>query len=101
MNKISSLNKNTVFLICSALIILFLPSCAQHYAHGGSEYGFFTGIWHGLILPISIVVNIFSFFLELININFLADITIIGRPNSGLFYYVGMFFGFILWGGVR
>ena len=68
------------------LVMLLLNGCAYHgrpedYAN---PYGFFSGIWHGLI-----------FILSLIGFLFTSDIYIMGEPNTGLFYYVGFAIGFM------
>ena len=85
--------------IMLTVLILFLTSCAQHYTHGGTTYGFFSGIWHGFLIPFSITGSVISFFSELVGINLLKNITIIGQPNTGIFYYVGMFLGVCFWAG--
>jgi hypothetical protein len=79
-------------VLCTAL----LSACATHgrpetYAE---PFGFFSGIWHGLIAGITITVNIISWFLHLFGVDFLRDVQIIGRPNTGFGYYVGFIMGF-------
>jgi hypothetical protein len=65
-------------------ISALLTGCAHHYAISeiGDPYGFFSGLWHGYII-------VFSFLGWL----FVDDIFIVGQPNTGLFYYIGFFFG--------
>lgn len=78
------------------LLIATLAGCAAHYTPESvrDPYGFFSGIWHGLLFPFSLMINILSWFLELIGITFLSSIQIIGRPNTGFFwYYVGFILG--------
>jgi len=77
---------------------LLLSACAHHYQpeNFADPYGFFSGIWHGSISGITITVNIFSWLLSLIGIDFLADIQIVGRPNTGFFYYIGFALGFFV-----
>jgi len=70
--------------------------CAQHYtpATYSDPYGFFSGIWHGIISPFSLIANLISWVMSLIRISVFTDIQIIGRPNTGfLFYYIGFLFG--------
>ena len=79
-------------VLCTAL----LSACATHgrpetYAE---PFGFFSGIWHGLIAGITITINIISWFLHLFGVEFLRDVQIIGRPNTGFGYYVGFIIGF-------
>lgn len=84
--------KNIIILVS----VLVLTSCASHYSPEviADPYGLFSGIWHGMISSITISVNIFSWLLSLVGISFLTDIQIIGRPNTGLFYYLGFLVGF-------
>lgn len=77
-------------------LLLLVSGCARHYAGADANdpYGFFSGIWHGIVAPLTIAVNILSWFLSLFSISFLQDIQIIGRPNTGFFYWVGFVMGF-------
>jgi hypothetical protein len=73
-------------------IVVILSGCARHYSGDavGDPYGFFGGIWHGMIFPITLFVNLFSWLLSLFGTSLLSDIEIIGRPNTGIFfYYIG------------
>ena len=72
-----------------------VTGCAQHYTPAAfvEEYGFFFGIWHGFIFPFALVANIVSWLLSLFGIELFSNIQIIGRPNTGLFYYVGFVLG--------
>lgn len=72
-----------------------LNGCANHNTPEvfGDPYGFFSGIWHGLIFPFAVFVNLISWFLSLLGISFLAGVEIVGRPNTGLFYYIGFILG--------
>jgi hypothetical protein len=66
--------------------LLFLAGCAKHYAPqaAADPYGFFVGIWHGVIIPFSAIGGLF-----------VDDVQIIGRPNTGLWYYVGFGLGLL------
>ena len=83
--------------IASLLIMLLLSGCAAHYsAEAVSDpYGLFSGIWHGAISGLTITVNIISWVLSLAGIDFLSNVQIIGRPNTGFFYYLGFAVGFM------
>ena len=73
--------KHISFIMILILLATCLTSCApKHYT--GSEYGFFSGIWHGLIVVFSIVGKIFGF-----------DIGIYAENNSGFFYWLGFLIG--------
>lgn len=88
-----------LFLIVT---LLLLSGCAKHYTVEAysDPYGFFSGIWHGFIFPYALVANIVSWILSLFGISFLADVQIVGRPNTGFFfYYIGFFLGLSSYGG--
>jgi hypothetical protein len=88
------LNKPRKFF--ALLLIAMLAGCAAHYTPESvrDPYGFFSGIWHGILFPFALLVNIISWFLELVGITFLSSVQLIGRPNTGFFwYYVGFIFG--------
>lgn len=78
-------------------LLLAISGCARHYADVSylDPYGFFSGIWHGILFPLTLCVNVMSWLISLIGINFLQDIEIIGRPNTGFFYYVGFVLGLV------
>jgi len=73
-----------------------LCACAHHnYPETFADpYGFFSGVWHGGIAFLTITVNVISWLISLIGIEFLSEIQIIGRPNTGFFYYLGFCVGF-------
>jgi hypothetical protein len=79
------------------LILLLLSGCAAHYSTEAvsDPYGLFSGIWHGAISGLTITVNVISWFLSLGGIDFFSSVQIIGRPNTGFFYYIGFAIGFM------
>jgi hypothetical protein len=84
------------------ITIMLLSGCAQHYTSAtySDPYGFFSGIWHGFIFPFSLIANLISWVMSFFGIFIFSDIQIIGRPNTGFFfYYIGFFFGLSAWGG--
>jgi len=83
------------------ITFLLISGCAKHYtaATYSDPYGFFSGVWHGVICPFSILTNLISWILSLFDIYLLYDIQIIGRPNTGFFYYLGFVFGLSGYGG--
>ncbi|MDI1267876.1 MAG: hypothetical protein PSV40_02075 [Polaromonas sp.] len=85
-------------LVASAIL---LSGCATHYSADvvRDPFGFFSGIWHGMIFPISVVVNFLSWMLGLLGLSFLESIQIIGRPNTGVGYYIGFVVGLTVFGG--
>ena len=83
-------------------LLLLVAGCAHHYtAQALAEpYGFLSGIWHGMIFPYALLSNLVSWFFSLVGLDFLSSIEIIGRPNTGIFfYYVGFFLGLCVYGG--
>lgn len=88
-------NKPDVRLLIIISIIFIVTGCASHYSPDSIDdpYGFFSGIWHGFVFPLSLAANIISWFLSLFDIFVFQDIQIIGRPNTGFFYYVGFILG--------
>ena len=86
-----------VLLILSVL----LTGCATHYTGDAVKdpYGFFSGVWHGVIFIFSLIVNVISWVCSLAGISLFESIEIIGRPNSGFWYYVGFAIGMTSAGG--
>jgi len=86
-----------VKFLALGLVLLILAGCASHYSPSviADPYGFFSGVWHGAIAGLTITVNILSWLLSLFGVDFLSDVQIIGRPNTGLFYYAGFVAGFL------
>lgn len=79
-----------------AVVVALLAGCAHHYGEVTSHapYGFFSGIWHGFVAPYALLANILSGFASLFGLSLFSSVEIIGRPNTGLFfYYVGFLFG--------
>ncbi|SFO55360.1 hypothetical protein SAMN04488519_10871 [Algoriphagus ornithinivorans] len=74
-------------------LILILSSCAESLplddCLDSENYGFFGGLWHGIIAPISFVLSIFF-----------DDIAMYAVNNSGGWYDLGFVLGAgILFGG--
>lgn len=81
-----------------------LAGCATHYQPEDvrDPFGFLSGVWHGFILIYSIAVNLLSWLLGLLGIDLFQSIEIIGRPNTGFWYYVGFVLGLVPYlGGSR
>ena len=78
------------------LLLLLATGCAPGpnpevgtAAQGGVVAGFWLGLWHGVIAPITFVVSLFT-----------DDVTLYEVHNSGNWYDVGFFLGFgVLLGG--
>lgn len=82
------------------ILLASLAGCAHHYmgVSASDPYGFFSGVWHGITFPFALLANIVSWVISLFGGSFLEGIQIIGRPNTGFFYYLGFAFGFMTFG---
>ncbi len=75
-----------IFIILLCTIPLFLSACVP----GGGKYynehlaGFFTGIWHGWIAPISLIISIFN-----------STVRIYEVHNTGFWYDFGFYIAVI------
>jgi hypothetical protein len=81
--------------------MLTVAGCATQYApgHMGDPYGFLSGILHGFLLPFALMGKLLSWVMSLFGVSFLDSVTIIGRPNTGFFYYFGFVLGVGTTGG--
>lgn len=80
-------SKTLVTLTVFALLVLFLfSSCAEvqniEACKTGHTYGFFGGLWHGIIAPVSFVGSLFS-----------NDIAVWAVNNNGGWYTFGFLIG--------
>ncbi|PIF33531.1 hypothetical protein CLU81_4147 [Flavobacterium sp. 9] len=77
--------------ITNVLILLFfvmsLSSCAPNH-YESNESGFFSGIWHGIIIVFSIIGKLFGF-----------NIGIYAEHNTGFTYWLGFIIGIGAFGG--
>jgi hypothetical protein len=69
-------------LVCVG-VALMLAACADqpHPVAGADLPGFWSGLWHGLTVPFSIIGELFS------------DVRIYNFPNNGGWYDFGFFIG--------
>ncbi len=68
-------------IVYPLVLILILSSCAPN-EYTNEPYGFFSGIWHGICIPFTIIGKIFG-----------ADIGLSAAHNTGTFYWLGMLIG--------
>ena len=78
-----------VWAVTIPSVILGLSGCAYQPsgALSPSGPGFWLGLWHGFIAPISLVGS------------FLSDPRIYAFPNAGVIYDLGFLLGLSAWGG--
>lgn len=69
------------------MFVISISSCAPE-GRTYQEYGFFSGIWHGICFPFAIIGKIFG-----------ADFGIYAENNSGFFYWIGFLIGLGVLGG--
>ncbi|MDH5442524.1 MAG: hypothetical protein OEX08_02920 [Candidatus Nomurabacteria bacterium] len=85
--------KNLFIFLSLIIAVLFLFSgCADAESISActtsNVYGFFGGLWHGIITPFAFIGSLFS-----------DDITIYAVNNSGGWYDFGFLMGVGTWGG--
>jgi len=90
MKKLFSVNGNVVVFLLIALIII-LTGCANKEVVTeclkGQTYGFWSGLWHGIIAPIDLIVMLFR-----------DDVTVFAPNNNGAWYAFGFIIGSGGWG---
>jgi hypothetical protein len=80
-------SKHATFFCIALFAITCLSSCAPEHG-SSSEYGFFSGIWHGLIIIFSLIGKVLGF-----------DIGIYADNNTGFTYWLGFIIGIGGFGG--
>lgn len=78
---------------CCRFATQYAPQRIDH------PYGFFFGFWHGYICVFALIGKLLSWLASLAGISILDDVTVIGRPNTGFFYYFGFVLGFSAFDG--
>ena len=74
----------SVLIIC---LLTTLSSCAPK-GHTSDEYGFFSGIIHGIVIVFALIGKLFG-----------ADVGIYAEHNTGFFYWLGFIIGIGAFGG--
>ena len=73
------------------IFLLFITSCANKETVDaclkGHQFGFWGGLWHGIIAPIDFILMIFR-----------KDITMYAQNNNGIWYALGFLIGSGGWG---
>jgi len=97
MSPFTTLPSPLVSRAFAALLLASLAGCANHYTPEAvaDPYGFFSGLWHGCIFMFSVIGVFISWLAGLLALDVLSEVQIIGRPNTGFWYYVGFAFGLL------
>lgn len=79
-------SKKILSLVLISAVVIFITSCApgSEASRSGNPAGFFMGVWHGWIAPISLIVGIFN-----------HDIRVYETINSGWWYDFGFYIAVI------
>ena len=83
--------RSVITLIVILSLILILTSCAKKEIVDacltGHKYGFWGGLWHGIIAPVDFVIMLFK-----------DDVTMYAQNNNGAWYALGFLIGGGGWG---
>ncbi len=84
-------HQKLIGIVAFALLIVLLASCANHETVDqcltGHKYGFWAGLWHGIIAPVDFVIMLFK-----------DNVTMYAENNNGAFYALGFLIGSGGWG---
>lgn len=84
-------HKSGIILILVIIGMVLLSSCANKESVEacleGYTYGFWSGLWHGIIAPIDLVISLFR-----------DDVTVYAQNNNGGWYAFGFILGSGGWG---
>jgi len=90
MKKLLTVNGITITLFLFT-VLLFLSGCANKEVVTaclkGHTYGFWGGLWHGIIAPVDLILMLFR-----------NDITVFAPNNNGAWYAFGFIIGSGGWG---
>ncbi|MFC0779348.1 hypothetical protein [Flavobacterium sp. HJSW_4] len=78
--------KITIGLLLLILVTSFVSCAPKHYE--SYQSGFFSGIWHGMIIVFSLIGKLFGF-----------NIGIYAEHNTGFTYWLGFIIGIGAFGG--
>ena len=78
--------KSTTFVVLTLMFFLLLTSCA-HKGVVGLPYGFWGGLWHGIIAPF-----------DFIGMLIWDNVTMYAQNNNGAWYAFGFLIGSGGWG---
>lgn len=85
------MKKKHLYLIVSLLFVVLITSCANREIVDecltGHTYGFWGGLWHGIIAPFDLIAMLFR-----------DDVTVYAQNNNGAWYAFGFILGSGGWG---
>ena len=85
------LDRKYIFLLIAVLSFMLLSSCENKEVIDscltGKTYGFWAGLWHGIIAPIDLVIMLFN-----------DKVTVFAQNNTGFWYAFGFILGSGGWG---
>ncbi len=83
--------KATAIILLGLFGLLLLSSCENQEivddCLSGKTYGFWAGLWHGIIAPIDLVIMLFN-----------EKVTVFAQNNTGFWYAFGFIIGSGGWG---
>jgi len=83
--------KGIIITLCLFACILFLAGCANREivtaCLKGHTYGFWAGLWHGIIAPVDLIAMIWK-----------DDVAVFAQNNNGAWYAFGFMIGSGGWG---
>jgi hypothetical protein len=89
--KKSFTHGQVTILIALAAILIILPGCANKEVVTeclkGQTYGFWAGLWHGIIAPIDLIAMLWR-----------DDVSVYASNNNGAWYAFGFMIGSGGWG---
>jgi len=89
MKKFSG--KSFLIIVLACVVLVVISSCANSETVDacltGKKYGFWWGLWHGIIAPIDFVIMLFK-----------DNFTMYAQNNNGAWYALGFLIGSGGWG---
>jgi len=89
--KTRAIEKTVALALIAIALIVLISSCANKEVVDtcltGHKYGFWGGLWHGIIAPIDFVVMLFK-----------DNVTLYAQNNNGAWYALGFLIGSGGWG---
>ncbi len=84
-------NKRLLIVIFTVMIMVLIVSCTNSEPVDacltGKKFGFWWGLWHGIIAPIDFVIMLFN-----------DNVTMYAQNNTGAWYALGFLIGSGGWG---